>query len=48
MRDVYVKKSVEGFMKKALERKEIEFKKDSDEYVRFEADISEEEAMILQ
>jgi hypothetical protein len=48
MKDVYVKKSVEGYMKKALERKKIEFKQDPDEYVRFEADVSEEEAMILQ
>ncbi|MDO4553519.1 MAG: hypothetical protein Q4B70_00050 [Lachnospiraceae bacterium] len=47
MRDIYVKKSVEGYMKKALERKEIEFKSDPDEYVRFEADVSEEEAAIL-
>lgn len=48
MRDIYVKKSVEGFMKKALERKEIEFQEDKEEYVRFEAEVSEEEAMILQ
>ena len=48
MRDIYVKKSVEGYMKKALERKETEFKMDMDEYVRFEADVTEEEAMILQ
>ena len=48
MRDIYVKKSMEGFMKKALERKEVEFKVIPEEYVRIEADVSEEEAMILQ
>lgn len=48
MRDIYVKKSLEGFMKKALERKEIEFKVSPEEYVKIEADVSEEEAMILQ
>lgn len=48
MRDIYVKKSLEGFMKRALERKEIEFKVSPEEYVRIEADVSEEEAMILQ
>ena len=48
MADIYVKRSVENFMKKALERKEIAFTKDNDEYVRFEADISEEEAKILE
>ena len=48
MRDIYVKKSLEGFMKRALERKEIEFKVNPEEYVRIEANVSEEEAMILQ
>lgn len=48
MREIYVKRSVEGYMKKALERKEVEFRKDADDYVKFEADVSEEEAMILQ
>lgn len=48
MADIYVKRSVEDFMKKALERKEIEFTKDPEDYVRFSADISEEEAAILE
>ena len=48
MKDIYVKKSVEGYMKKALERKEVDFKQDPDEYVRFEADVTEEEARILE